>query len=241
MGGFDVSCTEYNRILFRLTEEKLRITPTAVKIAMKVAKEIKGRAADNGIALPFVAAMVEAAPDGDHIDIGSLYGASAIAAALMKKELGHKGKIYCIDPYDDTEREAKVYRTAAITDDQLCGSPEELMENAEHFDVELEFIRKPSHPWPEELKDNTFVTAYIDGDHLGDGPWNDFENLRGRVTDYIGCDNYEEEYADVVHAMWKAMDTEDWFLFYKNITFVALRRILPHRSDPIAPFALLSQ
>ena len=60
---------------------------------------------------------------------------------------------------------------------------------------------------------------------------NDFENLRGRTTDYIGCDNFEEEYAAVVDAMLKAANTEDWFLYYKNLTFMALRRIMPRRSE----------
>jgi len=218
----------------------LRVTPKAIEIATKVAKEIKGRAADNGISLPFIAAMVEAAPDGNHVDIGSLYGASAITAALMKKELGHTGKVYCIDPYDDDVRTNTVYRTTLITEDQICASPEELLENAEHFGVELEFIQKSSHPWPEELKDVVFATAYIDGDHLGDGPWNDFENLRGRVTDYIGTDNYEEEYPDVVDAMWKAMNTDDWFLYYKNMGFIALRRVMPARNDQTVPFQVLA-
>ena len=106
--------------------------------------------------------------------------------------------------------------------------------------MELTLIREKIHPWPKELKDAVFVTAYIDGDHIGDAPRDDFENLYGRVTHYIGSDNYEEEYADVVNTMWKAMDTDDWFLYYKNLTFVAVRRVLSCRSDPTTPFQLLS-
>ena len=214
----------------------MRVSEKAVEIAMKVTKEIGGRAADSGVSLPFIAAMVEAAPDGDHVDIGSLFGASAITAALMKKELGHKGKVYCIDPYE----KRTVKRGENITPELLEGNPEALMENAEKFEVKLTLIQERSDPWPEKLKGATFVTAYIDGDHMGDAPWIDFENLRGRTTGYIGCDNYEEEYADVVEALWKAMNTDDWFLLYKNITFVALRRILPGRSDPTAPFQMMS-
>ena len=218
----------------------MRIPVKGVEIATRVVKEIKGRAADQGISLPYLVAMIMAAPDGDHVDIGSLFGASAIAVALIKKELGHKGKVYCIDPYDDEQRLKQATHTEKIEPETLSASPEELMENAEHFGVELKLIHKCSHPWPEELKDATFVTAYIDGDHMQDAPWNDFENLRGRVSHYISCDNYEEEYSDVVKAMWKAMNTDDWFLYYKTLTFVALRRVLPHRSDRTAPFSLLS-
>ncbi len=219
----------------------MRVSAKAIDIAKAVVKDIDGRAADSGVSLPFVAAMVEAAPDGNHVDIGSLFGASAITAALMKKELGHKGKVYCIDPYDAEARAKDVsFVSGKIAPELLSGTPEALKKNADKFGVELTLVRKNSFPWPKELEDVVFATAYIDGDHKGDAPWNDFESLRGRVTDYIGTDNFEEEYADVVASMVKAMDTDDWFLYYKNLTFVALRRILPHRSDQTAPFNLLS-
>ena len=219
----------------------MRVSEKAIEIATEVVANIEGRAADNGISLPFIAAMVEAGPDGNHVDIGSLFGASAIAAALMKKHLGHKGKVYCIDPYDDEERKANVVGTGlAAPDKLLCGSAKALMTNAKKFDVELELIEERSHPWPAKLETVTFATAYIDGDHYGQAPWNDFENLRGRVTDYIGCDNVEEEYEEVTKMMLKAAGVEDWFIYYKNITFMAIRRILSARSDSTTPFQVLS-
>lgn len=218
----------------------MRVTPKSAEIAENVVKNIEGRAADVGISLPFVASMVAAAPDGDHVEIGALFGASAIAAALMKKELGHKGKVYCIDPYDAEERAKYVSGNTPEVEATLSGTPELLMENAKKFGVELELVQAYSDPWPEELKDNTFVTAYVDGDHLGEIPWKDFENLRGRVTDYIAFDNFEEEYPDVVDAAIKAANSDDWFLYYKNLSFLALRRILPARTDQTAPFQLLS-
>ena len=207
----------------------MRILPIAVEITERIVKEIDGRAADNGMSLPFLGSMVAAAGDGDHIDIGSLYGASAIMAALIKKELGFKGDVYCVDPYDKEKREAVVQGSPELKS-AVAATSEELMKNADKFGVILKLIKKESHPWPAELERSSFASAYIDGDHLSDGPWNDFLNLRGRVTGYIGCDNYEEEYPDVVSAMHKAMDTDDWFLWYKNLVFVALRRVLPPRS-----------
>ena len=208
----------------------MKILPEAIDITSEIVKNIQGRAADGGMSLPFLGSMVAVAGDGDHVDIGALYGASAIMAALIKKKLGLKGDVYCIDPYNKEERDANVNLNQGAGG-EASASPEELMDNAKKFGVELKLIQKNSHPWPEELKDNTFASAYIDGSHKGDSPWNDFENLRGRVTGYIGSDNYEEEYADVVNAVWKAMNTDDWFLYYKNYIFVALRRILPMRSD----------
>jgi hypothetical protein len=218
----------------------LRVSEKALEIASDVVKNIKGRAADGGMSLPFIAAMVESGPDGDHVDIGTLFGASAITAALMKKHLGHKGKVYCIDPYDDEER-AKHVIPMNMPEELLSGSEEELMDNAKLFEVELTLIKEVSDPWPKKLDTAVFATAYIDGDHRAPIVWNDFENVRSRTTDYIGFDNFEEEYADVVAACMKASDTDDWFLWYKNLSFLALRRILPHRSWPELPDQMLSR
>src|SRR3990167_7392908 len=191
-----------------------------------------GRAADGGMSLPFLGSMVYLAGDGDHVDIGTLYGASAIMAALIKKRFKLKGTVYAIDPYDPVTRETQAAPQPGIQGN-LSATPEEFWKNVEEFGLKdrIKLVQKNSNPWPEELRDAVFASAYIDGNHTGDFPFNDFLNLRGRVSNYIGCDNYEEDYPDVVDAMWKAMNTEDWFLYYKNITFIALRRILPSRAE----------
>lgn len=210
----------------------MRVLQEAIDVATEVTKvlaERGGRAADSGISLPFLGSMAALAGDGDHVDIGALYGASALTVALTKKKLGLKGDVYCIDPYNAEERDAIVSGGAGLSS-PVSATAEELLKNAEHFGIELKLIQKYSHPWPEELKDNTFATAYIDGAHGGDGPMNDFLNLRGRVTDYIGTDNMEEEYPDVVRMVLFAAVQDDWHLYYKNLIFVALRRIMPSRS-----------
>jgi hypothetical protein len=215
----------------------MRITKEAIDISGRVVHGIAengGRAADGGISLPFLISMAQQAGDGDHVDIGTLYGASAIGVALMKKELGIKGDVYCIDPYDDEVRDELVHAGDGLST-PVSASEEALFHNAEHFGVELKLIKEYSHPWPKELENNTFASAYIDGDHVGNGPRNDFENLAGRVSGYIGTDNFEEEYPDVVASMIEAMNTPEWFLLYKNLIFIALRRILPMRSDDTYP------
>lgn len=214
----------------------MRILPEAIDVANLVVKHLvdkKQRAADNGISLPFLASMVATAGHGDHCDIGTLYGASALVAALVKEKMKYSGIVYCIDPYDAEKRDANVVAPPGLLGN-LSATPEEFWSNVDDFKLRdrIRLIQKPSHPWPEELKDNVFASAYIDGDHTGKMPWNDFENLRGRTTGYIGTDNYEEGYPDVVGAILKAADTEDWFIFYKNLIFISLRRIMPERQDP---------
>ena len=205
----------------------MRIHPKAIEVSKNVLQNLNGRSADGGISLPWLAAMVAAAGDGDHCEIGSLFGASAIAAALIKKELGHSGKVICIDPY--TPRDT--VDMGNIPEGLQEGTAEALMANAEAFEVELELVQKSSQPWPEELADAVFVSAFIDGNHLDDYPWKDFEELAKRTTGYIAFDNFEEAYPDVMDAALKAASGRDWKIYYKNHIFIALRRTLPSRGE----------
>lgn len=194
--------------------------------------KFEGRIADNGVNLVFLASMVASAGDGDHVEIGTLFGASAIVAALIKKELGLSGDVYCIDPYDDETRQKSVQTVKPEMADMLSGSPEALRKNAKLFDVELKLIEEYSDPWPKQLEGNTFATAYIDGEHLADMPHKDFVNLSERTSDFIGFDNYEEGYPDVIGGFNKAiLESSDWVLYYKNASFAAMRRRLPPRGQ----------
>ena len=190
-----------------------------------------GRAADSGWSLPWLACMVAQAGDGDHVDIGTLFGASAITAALVKKRLGKAGTVYCVDPFE--ERKMVLWRTE-IPPEERAGTPEHLMENAAKMGVELKLVQKRSYPWPEELNASAFSSAYIDGDHRKDAPFRDFRSLAIRVTKYIGFDNYEEGFPDVMNAFHRSLHTGDWSCFFKNGGFAALRRKIydPERKIP---------
>ena len=225
----------------------MKIYPESFEIIKELNEALKnetfeGRIADNGASLIFVTSMVANAGDGDHVEIGTLFGASAIAVALMKKKLGLKGDVYCIDPYDADTRKKNVQIASEKVDPALLSAtPKAVKANAKLFDVELTLIQKHSDPWPERLKDNHFVTAYIDGDHLNDMPYKDFVNLSERTSDYIGFDNYEEGYVDVLGGFNKILSENiDWVLYYKNATFAALRRRLPPRgTEAKAPVTAL--
>ena len=197
---------------------------------------LEGRVADGGISLMFLLSMVANAGDGDHIEIGALFGASAIAVGMMKERLGLEGEIYVIDPYDKEERASNIRPLKDTGKDDMSADPNVLMRNAETFGVKINLVQEYSNPWPEQLVDNTFATGYIDGDHQHNMPYLDFQNLRERVSGYIGLDNVEEGYMDVMGALGKIMtEDEDWTLFYKNGTFAALRRRLPPRGGDNAP------
>jgi len=200
----------------------------AFQIATTVVKNIEGRAADGGGSLPYLISMAIAAGPGDHCEIGTLFGASAISVAMAKKEWGFPGKVYCIDPYIPRDGVATNPK-ADIAPELLGGTPESLAANAVKFGVHdrIVLMHAKSQPFPPPLINNRFVSAYIDGDHLGSMPWWDFLELSRRTDHYIAFDNFEDSYPAVVAAGLRAITTGDWALFYKNTSFVALRKTNP--------------
>ena len=57
------------------------------------AGELEGYPADNGISLPWACQMAVNAGAGDHLEIGTSWGASAIAVSIAKKAAGLPGKV----------------------------------------------------------------------------------------------------------------------------------------------------
>jgi hypothetical protein len=200
------------------------IDPQFYAIADVVVKDIKGRAADAGRSLPALGKVVSLAGPGDHIEIGTLFGASAIMAALVKQEMGHTGQIFCVDPflprdvkYDKNDPKVLANKEATLDD---------VLENFEKFKVSDRMVVVPqtSQPWPVDLENHEFVSGYIDGNHQAGMPWLDFLSLRDRVRAFIAFDNFEEAYPDIVVAGLRALSSGGWFLHYKEGTFLNMRR-----------------
>lgn len=198
----------------------------AFAIATAVTNGIEGRAADGGTSLPYLASMAINAGPGDHCEVGTLFGASAITVAVAKKEWGFPGKVYCVDPY--LPRKDTVQGSERIPPGLLDGNPDVLARNAVKFGVEdrIVLIHAPSQPWAPPLMESRFVSAYIDGNHLAQYPWWDFVELSRRTEHYIAFDNYEESYPDVINAVLRAVNGKDWQLYFKNSSFVALRKTM---------------
>jgi hypothetical protein len=200
------------------------IDPKFYAIAEVVVKDIKGRAADGGRNLPALGKVISMAGPGDHIEIGTLFGASAIMAALVKQEFGFTGQVYCVDPFlprDVTfnENDPKVVANKEATLDDV-------LENFDRFKVSdrMVVLPQPIYPFPTDLETHEFVTGFIDGNHMGGMPWMDFLSLRDRVKMFLAFDNFEEAYPDIVIAGLRALSSGGWFLHYKEGTFLNMRR-----------------
>ena len=205
-----------------------------IKVATDVANEVRlnidGRAADGGPSLPWVGMIAAMAGPGNHCDIGTLFGASAITAALCKRRLSIPGNVYCIDPYLPRDN---IQAQTPLAEEFKEGNPEILRRNVEKFgliwDKDVILVQAKSDPWP--LKDHLFSSGFIDGNHEGDAPYRDCKNLENSGCALIGFDNYEEGYPDVAKAVHKVLNEPDskWMMFFKDTIFLALRRHLPPR------------
>ena len=158
---------------------------------------------------------------GDHVEIGSFFGHSAILVALAKKEFGMHGKIYCIDPWN--------YRPSAIDDwgADILATDKIVMENAAKFGVEDRIVTVPkvSYPWPSELDGKTFATGYIDGDHWNGMPMRDWITLRDKVTYSIIFDDYCWGKTEVIAAVLDAANNPLWIpVQISGLTAVFRRR-----------------
>lgn len=187
----------------------------AAEIVNSVYLDIEGRMALSDSNVNILAWAVSRAGDGDHLEIGTLFGGSAIVAALVKKEQGFSGKVVCLDPLDGYYLDT----IFAKRTDPVCGLPisrKQVEQNAKTFGVELEIIAKRSQPWPHELRDRKFASAYIDGDHWGDGPLLDWLNVKEQVEKIVVFDNFDDQHPDVQRAVRLAQADPEWKTIFQG-------------------------
>jgi hypothetical protein len=187
-------------------------------------QEISEKMIGRSIATPHDAGILVQAvmnsKHGDHVEIGTFYGHSAILIACAKKEFGMHGKIYCVDPWNYRPEAMKDWGTKSMATDKV------VMENASKFGVEdlIITIPKVSYPWPLELDNKTFATGYIDGDHWNGMPKRDWETLKERVTYSIIFDDYCWGKTEVIGAVIEAMSNPLWIPVQISGLTVVLRK-----------------
>ena len=149
--------------------------------------------------------------DGDHLEIGSLFGASAIVAARTKLSKHQNGKVVCIDPMLTDEQEPYFHVEGMTPVEKLFFDNQELIfrESTKPFS-NIEFVRARSQPWPLDPS-KRFTTAFIDGWHYEDGPLMDAK-IVAKITDVaILLDDVGPHYPDVYKAFKYLVGHPKWY------------------------------
>jgi hypothetical protein len=123
--------------------------------------------------------------EGDHVEIGCLWGGSAILAALAKRKAKSEGHIYTIDFMTggywvdgDPGAKLKVPTMKAVLD------------NLKTFGVDesVTVLKTFSDPWP--LEDVKPVTVLIDGGHSYEACLKDWENVKAVKPKFVLFHDY---------------------------------------------------
>ncbi len=201
------------------------------QITNLVKRDIKGRVANlrykedtNNVEVVMEYAL--RAGGGNHLEIGTLFGGSAIAVALAKKKYNQPGMVVCVDPLNGYYQERWPEPSMVDKHSGVAVTPTTLFRNIETFGVgDRVLVLRSKSDAIANLVDMKFTTAYIDGDHWGIEPLNDWNLVRNIVSRYVIFDNHDETYEGVEIACAAATIDPDWSCVYQEgISFVLERK-----------------
>lgn len=187
---------------------------TPITVTAESLQLLRGRACVSDDELALIARTVAQAGDGDHLEIGSMWGGTAIAAAKAKIDAGHTGNILCVDSFIGSDGE---WGTA---------TPEIFWANVQAAGVRkrVHLRVESSSPWPF-LPRKRFVSALIDGDHGAPWPQTDWDNV-SKVCPLIlvhdvgrdsACTDLHNRLLD--DPEWKVLEyAQPWMYLYGRVT-----------------------
>lgn len=166
---------------------------------------------------PILERLIQLGGHGDHLEIGTLYGASAIYSALTKQLHDLRGRVFCIDPFDmDLLTETIIEKCVMLP------TPEIVMDNALEAGVDgrLVIVQAKSDPFP--LPCHRFATAYIDGDHSFEAVKRDWLNVSPLVDKAILFDDCQD-WGDVYRLLHEVVEQDpEWTLEFIDKAWMCL-------------------
>jgi hypothetical protein len=148
----------------------------------------------------------------NHLEIGTLFGATAIYAARIMESNDSDGKVYTVDPCLYELHEPCSIRAGNINPDLVLHQAEIIQENIKLFGMEdrIVFINKSSHPLTKEVKQHCYYTCFIDGDHQNGTPLIDVKNCIKLGIYNIVLDDTHYRYPQVIDAMQYIIGLPGW-------------------------------
>lgn len=187
------------------------MTSLSASIIETINRNINGRLALEEYSIQCLVDAIEKSGEGDHLEIGALFGGSAIAAALAKSKLGYSGTVYSIDPFDGYYN-GTVWCPKSKKDpiSNVFPSLEIAQRNASACGVHVTFVKAYSLPFPENLEGKEFVTALIDGNHWNGYPLKDWLAIKDRVAKRVLFDDHDNKHQSVKEACATASKDSEW-------------------------------
>lgn len=198
-----------------------------MKLLDKINKKIIGRIATFPEELELLSKYTEL--EGDHLEIGCLWGATAILAALTKIKKKVAGHVYTVD-----------FMTGGfwVKGDPLLDfkipTLEMVMQNIKTFGVEdrVSVIVDRSSPLPIP-KDVKPTSALIDGDHRKPGCLLDWMNVNHLKPDYVLFHDYDEIHPGVQEVVDYIKTSEpEWQQDGQAKSMIAFKRVKPDEPRP---------
>ena len=111
----------------------------------------------------------------DYIEIGSMFGASAIIAGYAVT-----GEVHCIEPFGVKGNPHRKTKGSLVTAENLRGNWKQ------HHPTGRLTIHKQKHPpWPDKIRGKMFDVGLIDGDHSEEQVWKDWDGMSKHVRHLI--------------------------------------------------------
>jgi hypothetical protein len=184
-------------------------------------KEMNGRIAGAPEDAGILAQAVLNVGNHDHLELGALFGGTAILAALVKREFGLHGSITCVDDFSYMRGELPI-------------GPDLVMSNAAKFGVDhrIKVRMGKTHPLPEDVR-KEYGSVLIDATHFYRQCMADWNGVKDIGKIFVFHDYDFEHYGVVTAVSEIALELDDvWLVHMSNHTAV-LRKVEVDRAKEI--------
>jgi len=212
-----------------------------MELAEYVQKNMYGWWGGSGHCAVVLGSIFDRITRGNHLEIGTLFGATAIYSALIMERDRIDGLVYTIDPCVYESHEYCSRAAGNLTPEIVKHQPEIIQENIKKFELEnrIVFIQKSSIPIPEDIYGIEFNSCFIDGYHYNGYPLIDVKNcIELLVIKHIVLDDTHNRYPDVMKAMKYLIGMKRWnnsMSFFGTSAFHYIEQNEPSWETSISP------